>query len=232
MSRLKSPDWLARMTISGALALIVSSKPFLRSLAGEVPIEPSSSRILPLPPVFGDRPVRHPLALLDEVRADEGEIVHARLGERRIDAAVDQAGPECRPSWRPSIAGNERLLLARRQEDEVDALGDHAVDVGDLLGRRIRRVGVDELAAALLGLVLHADGLRQSPGIIAYDLREADFVGILLFQRRDLAEGGNDRQPGGGADGSDEHLSAIDEHLAFLLWDDRAPGRVATAFAV
>ena len=32
-----------------------------------------------------DRPVGDPLAFLDEVRADEGEIVLARLGERRIE---------------------------------------------------------------------------------------------------------------------------------------------------
>ena len=74
------------------------------------------------------------------------------------------------------------------------------------LAAELGGVGVDELAAALLGLVLHAGGLGQTPGIVAFGLREADLVGVLLLQRRHLAEGGNDRQSGGGADGSDEHV--------------------------
>ena len=78
------------------------------------------------------------------------------------------------------------------EEDEVDALGDHAVDVGDLLGGGAGGVGIDELAAALGGLVLHARGLREAPGIVALGLGEADLVGVLLLQRRHLAEGGHD----------------------------------------
>ena len=50
------------------------------------------------------------------------------------------------------IAGIKRLLLARRQEDQVDALRDHAVDVGSLLGGRAGGIRVDELVAELLGL--------------------------------------------------------------------------------
>ena len=38
--------------VAAPAALMASSKPFLRSLAGEEPVVPSSSMILPLPPVF------------------------------------------------------------------------------------------------------------------------------------------------------------------------------------
>ena len=191
--------------------MIVSSKPFLRSLAGEAPTEPFELDDLALAAGLLDRPIGDPLAFLDEVRADEGEEVDAGLGERRIDVAVDQqhrnAGllgvHDRRDQW---------LLLARRQEDEVDALGDHAVDVGDLLGGRAGGVGIDELRAALGGFVLHAGGLREAPGIVALGLGEADLVSVLLLQRRHLAEGGNDGEPGEAADGPDQHLSAIDEH--------------------
>ena len=136
--------------------------------------------ILPLPPVCLDRPIGDPLALQDEVRADEGEEVDARLGERRIDVAVDQQHRDA------GLLGvhdrrDQRLFLARRQEDEVDALGDHAVDVGDLLGRRAGGVGIDELGAALGGFILHAGGLRQAPGVVALGLGEADLVGSFFF---------------------------------------------------
>ena len=95
-----------------------------------------------------DRPVGDALAFEDEVRADEGEEVDAGLGERRIDVAVDQQHRNA------GLLGvhdrrDQRLLLARRQEDEVDALSDHAVDVGDLLGGRAGGVGIDELAPRL-----------------------------------------------------------------------------------
>ena len=161
--------------MSGALALIASSKPFLRSLAGEAPMVPSSSMILPLPPVGLDRPFGDALAFLDEVRADERQIVLARLGERRVDAAVDQQHRDA-GLLGGHDGGDQRLFFARRKEDEVDALGDHAVDVGDLLGGRAGGVGIDQLAAALLGFVLHAGGLRQTPRIVAFRLGEADLV--------------------------------------------------------
>ena len=63
------------------------------------------------------------------------------------------------------------------------------------LAAELGGVGVDELAAALLGFVLHAGGLRQAPRIVAFRLGEADLVGVLLLQRRHLTESGPDRQP-------------------------------------
>ena len=90
------------------------------------------------------------------------------------------------------------------KEDEVDALGDHAVDVGDLLGGRAGGVGIDELAAALLGFVLHAGGLRQAPGIVAFRLGEADLVDVLLLQRRHSRKSGPNRQRRGAADRTDQ----------------------------
>src|SRR6185312_12632332 len=112
-----------------------------------------------------------------------GEIVDAGLGERGIDAAVDQQHGNAGLHG-PHDGGDQRLLLAWREEDEVDALGDHAVDVGDLLGGGAGGVGVDELVAALLGLVVHTGGLRQAPGIVALGLGEADLVFVFLLQRR------------------------------------------------
>ena len=109
-------------------------------------------------------------------------------------------------------AGIERLFLARRQEDEIDALRDHAVDVGDLLGGRAGCVGIDELVAALGGFVLHARGLREAPRVVALGLGEADLVMVLLLQRRNLPEGGMMAKAGGGADRPDKRLSTIDEH--------------------
>src|ERR671932_235453 len=50
LSRLKSPSWLTTTFMSGH-ALMASSKPFLRSIAGDEPVVPSSSMIEALPPV-------------------------------------------------------------------------------------------------------------------------------------------------------------------------------------
>ena len=188
---------------------------------------PSSSMILPLPPVFCDGPVRDALAFQDEIGADERQIVLAALGDRLIEVAVDR---EYRDAGLLGVqhGGRQRLLLARREEDEIDALGDHAVDVGDLLGGGARGVGVDELAAALGGLVLHARGLGEAPGIVALGLGEADLVGILLLQRRDLSEGRDDSE-GCGARRPDQHVSACNEHVDFLLLRERAFMRVVTA---
>jgi hypothetical protein len=96
-------------------------------------------------------------------------------------------------------------------------LGDHAVDVGDLLGRRAGGIGIDELRAAFGGFILHAGGLRQPPGVVALGLGEADLVGVLFLQRRHLAERGNDGEPGDPAGGSNQQLSAINQHTSFLL---------------
>src|SRR5208283_5873838 len=109
------------------------------------------------------------LAFLYEIGTDESEVVLASLGDRLIEVAVD------RQHWYAGLlcvqdGGGQRFLLARRKEDEIDALGDHAVDVGDLLGGGACRVGVDELAAALGGLVLHARSLGETPGIVAFGL--------------------------------------------------------------
>src|SRR5919107_588740 len=50
-------------------------------------------------------------------------------GEARVDAAVEQDQGDARALGRHHRR-NQRLLLARRQEDQVHALRDHAVDVG------------------------------------------------------------------------------------------------------
>ena len=114
------------------------------------------------------------------------------MASDRIDVAVDQQHRNA-GLLRRHHGGDQRLLLARRQEDEVDALRDHPVDVGDLLGGRAGGVGVYELAAALGGFVFHAGGLRQTPGIVALGLGEADLVMSFFFSGGDAAEGGIDR---------------------------------------
>ena len=118
----------------------------LAVVGGRAPMVPSSSMILALPPIGLDQPLGDALAFLDEVRADEGDVVVAGLGERLVDVAVDQDDRDA------GLLGvhdrrDQRLLFARRQEDDVDPLRDHAVDVGDLLGGRAGGVGVDELVS-------------------------------------------------------------------------------------
>ena len=176
---------------------------------------------------LGDGPVRHALAFLDEVRADESEVVLAALGDRLVEVAVDGEHGDAGLAG-VEDGGGERLLLARREEDEVDALGDHAVDVGDLLGGGAGGVGVDELVAALGSLVLHALRLGETPRVVALRLGEADLVVVLFLQRRDLAEGGIQRERRAHADGADKHMPASDDHR-FLLESARQK-RVRTAF--
>ena len=66
-------------------------------------------------------------------------------------------------------------------------------------------------------LLKTAGGLREAPGVVALDLREADLVGVFLLQRRHLAEGGSDGEAGGGSDRANKRLSAIDEHCVSSL---------------
>ena len=176
---------------------------------------PSSSMILPLPPVLAivQSATRWPSWM--KLEPMKRQIIHAPLGDRLIEVAVDRQHRDARLLG-VQHGGRQRLLLARRKEDEIDALGDHAVDVGDLLGGRAGGVGINELSAALGGLVLHARGLRETPGIVAFGLGEADLVMIFLLQRRDLSEGRNNAE-GRGARRPDQHVSACYEHVDFLL---------------
>jgi hypothetical protein len=105
-------------------------------------------------------------ALLDEVGADESHIIFAGLGQARIDVAVEQDDGNA-GAFGVHHRRDQRLFLARGQEDRINALGDHGIDVGNLLGGGAGRVGVDELPAALGRLVLHALGLGDAPGIVA-----------------------------------------------------------------
>ena len=82
-------------------------------------------------------------------------------------------------------------------------LRDHAVDIGDLLGGGAGGVGIDELIAPLGGLVLHARRLGETPRVVAFGLRETDLVVILFLERRDLAEGGSERERRAHANGPD-----------------------------
>ena len=85
-SRAKSPVCWATTLRPGALALISSTKPLVRSVVTLLPDEPSRIATLALPPVALTIAFGGALALLDEVRADEGHLVLAEAG---VELAVD-----------------------------------------------------------------------------------------------------------------------------------------------
>lgn len=80
------------------------------------------------------------------------------------------------------------FFFPRCEEDQVDPLGDHRVDVGHLLGSGSGSIGIDQLMPELLGLGLHAVGLCDAPGVVGFRLREADLVGLLLRELRQFRE--------------------------------------------
>src|SRR5688572_6674091 len=121
-----------------------------------------------------DEPVAGPLALLYEVGAQEGNVLFAdltaRLAVYEEDGHVGPVGGvECR---------GEPLELARGEDEDVYALGDHVLHVGDLLGRLGLGVGGYVLAGALCALGLHRLSLRDPPGVVVLGLGEPD-CGLL-----------------------------------------------------
>lgn len=79
---------------------------------------------------------------------------------------------------------DQRAFLARRQEEDINALRDQAVHIGDLLRGRSAGIGKHQIPAAGGGRVLEALRLGDPPGIVAFGLGEADLVAVLLFQGR------------------------------------------------
>ena len=111
-------------------------------------------------------------ALLDEVRADPADVVLARRlgGEQPVDGhdrhAVLLGVVERRV---------EALAVERRDDQCVDALVDHALDVGDLLVEVGLGVGDDQVDAPCRGLVADRLGLGDAERVrFALGLGEAD----------------------------------------------------------
>src|SRR4051812_4884539 len=118
------------------------------------------------------------LALLDEVGRHDGDEVRARLGDLVVDVAVDE---EHRDAGLAGVDDDVAELLGdRRDEQGVGLLRDEALDVLDLLGLVVVRVGHGELPAPLLRLLLEARRLGQSPRVVARVLAERHLVGVLL----------------------------------------------------
>ena len=101
-----------------------------------------------------------PPALIDEVGADEGDVVLAGLGDVVVDVAVERkTGMPAAPA---SLTDVGDLLGDRGDEQDVRLLGDQALDVGDLLGLVVVGVGDGQLEPLLGRLLLHARGLGQA----------------------------------------------------------------------
>ena len=197
---------------------MASLKPLARSLAGDEPVVPSSWMIFALPfESLGEEFAAH-LPFLNEVGPDERNVIAARLCQRGVDAAIDTEQRDA------GVLGlhdgrNQRLLLARGEQNDVDALRDHRADVSHLLGGRAGRVGVDELPAPLRGFVLHALGLSQTPGIVALRLREANLVNVLFLQFGKLggpSHVGAQAHGGKAARRSGQQRTTCDKHSVFL----------------
>ena len=85
--------------------------------------------------------------------------------------------------------------IARIEDQQVDALGDHVLDVGDLLAHVVLAVGRDHLAAGLLGLLVGRGFLRGEIGRVERVHRDADLavgrLGSADRKRRGSGEQGD-----------------------------------------
>jgi hypothetical protein len=136
---------------------------------------------------------------------DQAQVVFAgRAGALAVDLDHRHAGRQGADGRRP-----EGVHLARREHDQVAALGDQVAHVADLLGGVAigDGVGVVVLRGPVSGpLILHALGLGEAPGVVQLALREADEIFRLLGRMRGGDEGvalggGHDRH---GIDGVED----------------------------
>ncbi len=158
-------------------ALIVSSKPVLpvvgRRRAGRT-LE-LDDLDLPLAFLTSHSGMRLPSSM--KIRADEGHVVLAGLASD--GSTLRSSRMTGMPAFLAAMtAGNQRLLFARRQEDQVNALAIIEVDVGHLAWPRPGGVRVDE-----------ADGRASRPRLscclsgrcardCGFRLRETDLIGV------------------------------------------------------
>ena len=109
------------------------------------------------------------------------------MRQRRVDVAIEQDHRDAGILGRLDCR-NQRLFLAWREEDQVDPLGDHRIDIGHLLGGGAGGIRIDQLPPALLGFFLHAGSLGKAPWIVAFGLGKADLVGVFLLERRRISQ--------------------------------------------
>ncbi len=140
------------------------------------------------------------LAGLRERGVDEHVVVDARFAARG-DAIGDghHAGLVRAPQGR-----EDRLACVGEDDERVDALRDHALDVGDRLLRVALPVGVVDRrhVRALLGLRARGRRRHETPAVASEAVREAELDLLRPAPRRDGVRLGG-RRPGG-----DEHADA------------------------
>ena len=173
--------------------MIVSSKPFLRSMAGD-----DAGGALQL----------------DDLGVAAGGLRHrtrpracpAGRSPRLITvtkslpgfAATGSTSRSSRKTGMPASAASATTLpscsVIGAMNMRVRLLRDQALDVLDLLGLIVVGVGHRELVTELLGLVLHAGGLGQPPRVVARVLAEGDLVGRLGLELRRAAGHGHARR--------------------------------------
>ena len=171
LARVKSPV-CERMILKRGSALMISSKPFLRSMAGAEPTVPCSSTMLTSPVVLLhvlDQPAAGLAAFLDEVRAHEGDPQRVVL---HVDGAVGQDDRDLRGLGFPQH-GVPAGLDHRREGDHVHLLRDEGADRLDLVFLLLLRVGELQLDAGLLGGRLDRLGVGGAPFALGADLAEA-----------------------------------------------------------
>src|SRR4051794_3608974 len=121
---------------------------------------------------LADHRVGGAAALLDEVRADPADVVLTRglRGEEPVDGHDRHTVLAC------VVEGRVEALAVERRDDQcVDALVDHALDVRDLLVEVGLGVRHDEVDAASGGLVANRLGLGDAERVgLALGLGEAD----------------------------------------------------------
>ncbi len=149
---------------------IASRKPSLRSRAGGEPGRPLISTISPWP--FED--------LHDELAGGLADLAVVGADEGRVRVALDRAVEHDHRDALlvdPAHDRRQRLRLVRRDDQEVDLLAQEVLDVGDLLGVVLLRVGVGDLdVGEALRRRRHVRVHRHAPRLAQVALREADQV--------------------------------------------------------
>ena len=141
----------------------------------------------------GDRQHGEDLALaaqvLHQVAGDhlaERPLVDIGVGDRAGPVGEAAAGVDRRNALLDRLLQGalDRLLVDRPVEDQVDALADQVLDVGDLLGRVEVGVGDDDLVDLRVARGLVQDVLlgEHDPGVGEIAGGEADGVGRLLLE--------------------------------------------------
>jgi hypothetical protein len=82
------------------------------------------------------------------------------------------------------INGLQTFLLARGDKEDVDALGDHVLDVRNLLGRIGLGIGNKELNPVFFGRVSHRLGLCDPPRVVVLRLSEPERGRLEIHVRR------------------------------------------------